>query len=253
MRHRTHRIIIFILAIVYAAVVFGSPEDTASQFSRANELYEQGKFADALDLYLEIERHIANWKIFFNIGNCYFKQGQPILAKIYYLRAQRLKPFEPSIEKNLQVVDMSFKDVVPPEKPDFIAGVFLRLRSVISLDLVSWFLLLAVAGLNVFIFLWLLRGRTKIVSYGVSFFIIIAIILSFYHMVRINGHETRDAAVVSTADSELRSGPGEQNTVLFKVNPGLKVRIIEKNKDWYQVTASAQIAGWIKKELLIVI
>ena len=34
--------------------------------------------------------------------------------------------------------------------------------------------------------------------------------------------------------------------MLFKVNPGLEVKIIDRSRDWVQVTASAQIAGWIE-------
>ena len=49
-------------------------------------------------------------------------------------------------------------------------------------------------------------------------------------------------------DSELRSGPGTGNTVLFDVSPGVTVRIIEKNRDWVQVSGSSEIAGWIRAE-----
>jgi len=51
----------------------------------------------------------------------------------------------------------------------------------------------------------------------------------------------------------LRSGPGEDNTVLFKVNPGLEVRIIDRRGEWVQVTASERIAGWIEKKRLALI
>jgi len=56
--------------------------------------------------------------------------------------------------------------------------------------------------------------------------------------------------VMVRADSELRSGPGENNTVLFKVNPGLKVKIIEKSRSWVQVSASSQVAGWVEEDRL---
>ena len=251
MRHSKHPIIVLILVFTVAPFIYGTMDN--GDFSRANELYEQGKFAQALELYQKLEDDVENWKLYYNIGNCHFKLDRPIPAEIYYLRAQRLNPFEPSLEKNLQVVNRLFKDVVPPEKPDFIEGVFLRLESAIPLDLVSWLLVLAIAAFNIFIFLWLLRGRTKIVAYGVSVFLILVIIVAFYHVARVNEFNKRDVAVVVAPESELRSGPGEKNTILFKVNPGLKVRIIEKNKDWYQVTASAQIAGWIKVDALTII
>ena len=251
MRQLKHLIIVLTVAVSIASAAYG--EVSEADFATANSLYERGEFKQALEMYQTLEEDVENWKVQYNIGNCYFKLNKPLLAKIHYLRAQRLKPFEPSIEKNLGVVDRLFKDAVPPEKPDFVEGVFMRLEAAVTLDVVSWLLLLSVVGLNIFIFIWLLRGRTKIVSYGVAVFLILAVILSFYHVVRVSETNKRDVAVVISPETVLRSGPGENNTILFKVNPGLKVRIIERSKDWCQVTASAQIAGWIKVDALTVI
>ncbi len=61
------------------------------------------------------------------------------------------------------------------------------------------------------------------------------------------------SAVVWEEDAQLRSGPGGDNTVLFKVNPGLEVRIIDRRGDWVQVTASERIAGWIEAKRLVLI
>ena len=45
----------------------------------------------------------------------------------------------------------------------------------------------------------------------------------------------------------------EDNTVLFKVNPGLEVRIIDRAGEWVQATASEHIAGWIEKKRQVLI
>ena len=51
----------------------------------------------------------------------------------------------------------------------------------------------------------------------------------------------------------MRSGPGESNTELFKINPGLEVKILDRSRDWVQVSASPQVAGWIELKCLTLI
>ena len=73
------------------------------------------------------------------------------------------------------------------------------------------------------------------------------ILFSSYHMLRVNKFNRNKLAVVIVKESKLRSGPGTANTVLFDVSPGVTVRIVDNNRDWVQVTASSEIAGWIEK------
>jgi SH3-like domain-containing protein len=101
--------------------------------------------------------------------------------------------------------------------------------------------------LNLFIFLLVKKGKNRVLIYGVSFSLILSLLFFSYHAYRINKQNLRDTAVIVTAESTLRSGPGETNTILFKVNPGIKVKIIDKSREWVQVSASKEIAGWIEE------
>lgn len=255
MRKRLPLLPILILVVVTAAAqtgrAYGDEGGSVSErFARANQLYEEGKYAEALTVYRTIETQSVHWKLFFNIGNCCYKTGDYVRAKIYYLRAERLRPFEPSIQKNIDIVNKRFSDKIEEEKPDFLSRVALRIENVISLNIVSVVLVIAVIVLNLFIFLLIKNGRTRFLLYGVSFSLVIALLIAGYHIYRTGKQNLRNTAVIITADTELRSGPGEDNTVLFKVNPGLKVKIIEKSRNWVQVSASSRIAGWIEADRL---
>jgi uncharacterized protein YgiM (DUF1202 family) len=184
------------------------------------------------------------------MGNCYYKRGDYVRAKIYYLRARRLKPFEPSIRKNIDIVDKRFSDRIEEEKPDFLTRAALRIESIISVNIVSVTLLVLVIILNAFIFLLLKRGKSRFRLYGVSFSLVITLLIAGYHIYRTGKQNVRNTAVILKENSQLRSGPGENNTILFKVNPGLKVKIIEKSRDWVQVSASSQVAGWLEEDRL---
>lgn len=220
------------------------------RFDQANQLYEEGQYSEALSIYLAIETVGAHWKLFYNMGNCSYKLRDYIKAKIYYMRAGRLKPFEASIQKNIEIVNKRLSDKIPAEKPDFLTRVALRIESFISLNVISVVLLISIIIFNLFIFLLLKKGKSRFLLYGVSFSLIITLLISGYHIYRTGKQNLRNIGVIVKENTELRSGPGENNTILFKVNPGLKVKIIERSRNWLQVSASSRIAGWVEDDRL---
>lgn len=245
-----------IIILIFAAAIMNAEatETLRERFANGNQLYEKGDFSGALDVYENLAFATVNWKLYYNIGNCYFKMNQPVQAKIFYLRARRLRPFEASISRNLEIINKMLKDQVPQEKSDFIANVVKRIETLLPLNLLSALLLLALLFLNGFIFALLQKkGNRKWMIYGFSFLLVLTIGLSLYHIHRLGQQKIRNTAVIVTPDSELRSGPGENNTILFRVNPGLAVKILEKSQDWYQVSATSEIAGWIQQEALEII
>lgn len=250
MNRKLPLLLILAALVIVATVIPAAADEPGETFARANQSYEAGNYSGALNLYLAGEKEIAHWKLFYNTGNCYYKLNNFVKAKIYYLRAERLKPFEPSIQKNIDIVNRRFSDKIEAAKPDFISRTALRIESFITLNVVSVVLLLAVAVLNAFIFILLIKGKNRFRLYGVSFSLIIVLLIGVYHIYRTGKQERRNTAVIVKADTQLRSGPGENNTVLFKVNPGLKVRIIEQSRQWMQVSASSQVAGWVPADRL---
>lgn len=232
--------------------ITGSTDVPQDIFDKANQFYEEGKYTEALNHYLEIEKVSSHWKVYYNIGNCYYKLNQPVRAKVYYLKARRLEPFEPSIQKNIEIVNKLLIDKVPSPKPDFISRMLMRIESIVSLNILSITLLLLIIIFNGFVFMLIKKRKNRFILYGVSFSLILAVLFAGYHIHRVNKYNRRNIAVIIKKDAQLRSGPGENNTVLFKVNPGLEVKIIDQgvNKKWLQVSASSEIAGWIEAESL---
>jgi tetratricopeptide (TPR) repeat protein len=233
----------------FSLMAGGLPQD---RFDEANRLYEAGGYAEALDIYLEVEKTGSHWKLFYNIGNCYYKLDRTVKAKIYYLKARRLAPFESSIRKNIAIVNKLLNDKIPAPKPDFISRVMLRIESIISMNALTILLILVVVVLNGFVFSLIRKGKRRWVLYGVAFSLVVTLLVAGYHIYRAGKLRQRQVAVVIEDGARLRSGPGENNTILFKVNPGLQVKIIDSSSSgqWLQVSASAEIAGWVEAESL---
>ncbi|MGE5344292.1 MAG: tetratricopeptide repeat protein [Candidatus Omnitrophota bacterium] len=244
-----------VMALVLWLIIWASSSVMAEnfpndRFDRANRLYEEGKYSEALNVYQTIGKTISHWKLFYNMGNCYYKLNQPVRAKIYLLKARSFEPFNLSIQKNIDIINRQLNDKIPYPKPDFLRLIAMKIEAVLSLNLLSVILLIGVFGVNGVIFLWVMKGRSRLIAYGVSFALLFVLIFGVYHIYRVEKFNRRDVAVITGENSQLRSGPGENNTVLFKVNPGLEVKIIDRSRDWFQVSASSEIAGWIERENL---
>ncbi len=238
------------LLLLLAMAGGASPQE---DFAMANNHFQAGRYETALEIYQGIDRQLTHWQVLYNIGNCYYKLNRPLEAKIHYLRARKYQPLDRSIAKNIAIVDREFADIVAPETPDFISRAILVLQAVLSLNLLSLLLLLGILLLNVFLFLLLRKGRNKKFIYGLAFSVLLSLALGGYHLQRTTALKKTTAAVVSAADAVLRSGPGTVNTELFKVHAGLEVKILDRRREWVQVAASLQVAGWIEIEDLTLI
>src|SRR5271169_6740835 len=76
---------------------FASPSD---DFKAANQLYNDGKFAEAAAAYEKIEPKTAH--VYYNLGNAWFRQNRLGLAVLNYARARQLAPRDPDIVANLK-------------------------------------------------------------------------------------------------------------------------------------------------------
>ncbi|MBN2400275.1 MAG: hypothetical protein JXI33_08055 [Candidatus Aminicenantes bacterium] len=246
-----HKIIVLFLILLLGPAVTQSAAGE-DDFLIANRHYEAGRYREALKSYEQINRQLTNWKVLYNIGNCYFKLEQLLTAKIYYLRARKYQPLDPSIARNIAIVNKSFKDSIDAETPDFISRTIQVLQAKMSLNMLSLLLLAAILLLNIFLFLLLKKGRHKKLVYGLAFSLFLSLLFGAYHASRVSSLGQTSIAVVSAA-SVLRSGPGDGNTELFTVNPGLEVKILDRNRDWAQISASPQVAGWIEFKSLALI
>lgn len=240
--------IVYIVLITIFLTVSVSSTSYKTDFSNANSFYEKGDFNAALEQYLKIESNISNWKLFYNIGNSYFKLGDLVKSKIYFLKAKRLVPFNESVNKNLGIIESSLNNNIQLREPGFASNVLKKIESFITIDILSVFLILILLTFAFFEMMLIKTGRTKRSVYGIIISFIMILLLFSYHMIRVGNYNKIKLAVVIRSESKLRSGPGIDNTVLFDITPGITVKIVDQNRDWVQVTASPEIAGWIESE-----
>ena len=94
-----------VLSLVWVGWVAPSRAETPAplteNWQRASQLYESGKFADALAELQSQPQEDAGY--FYNLGTVLLRLGKLGYSLAYLEKANRLKPHDPAVQHNLQI------------------------------------------------------------------------------------------------------------------------------------------------------
>ena len=103
---RIYMILVLLLSgvMTYAADVKALEEEAA-------KMYQEGEYQKAIDLYNEmLSDDMESATIYYNLGNCYYKQGEVAKAILNYERALLLHPGDSDAKYNLAMAQKSTVD-----------------------------------------------------------------------------------------------------------------------------------------------
>ncbi len=228
-----------------------APATPQTAFFRANTLYTQGQYAEAVEAYEAVlQSGLVSGNLYFNLGNAYFKAGQVGRAILNYERARRLLPSDPDLEANLRFAhSLTGTEVCQP--PLWQRLVF-PLAQRVTTDQLVWLTSAAYTLLFVVFAayrLWPRRPRWLLfVGWGVTAGLVV-ITLSLVQQLRTSDWQ-RHAVVLKQEDTPVRFEPAASGTVHFSVTQGTRVQVLDVRKDWKQVSRCDGRRGWIEKDVL---
>jgi tetratricopeptide (TPR) repeat protein len=240
-----------LLAAGLASGVPARADTVEATFERGAAAYREGKFEDAAKAYIAIlESGIADPRVFYNLGNVYFKQGRIGPAILEYERALRLDPADQDVRDNLDLARSQMRDKAPD--PDLQAPVRLVKDTIESTppDILSWAFLgfwwltcLGIAGIP------LMRSwiRRRFMAYGAGALALVAALFATALVYQMQ-QEAEGIAIVMADKVDVRSGPGEENTVLFTVHEGTRMEVRSRVEHWTQVSLPNGLSGWVPAE-----
>jgi hypothetical protein len=228
--------------------------------SKANQRYENGQFTEAIEIYQSlVEQGVKDGRLYYNLGNAYFKTGDLGRAVLNYRRAQDLLPRDEDVATNLQLARAQTQDRLEREESGALVQFVRRLlmewttlNEIATLALGLWILL---CGL--FIIVILAAGATKwhrvrrllgYVMLGVG--ILLALSLLSIGL-RVTEVRNRPPAVIVAPSVEVRSGPGTDYLTEFTLHAGAEVRVLERRDTvadattWVRITLPGDLQGWI--------
>jgi tetratricopeptide (TPR) repeat protein len=218
-------------------------------FQQGSGLYQKGEYEKALDSYGGIlTMGYESAEVYYNMGNCYFKLGRNARAILYYERALRLRPRDEDIRYNLQMANLAVTDKIQAIPELFHVRAFKRLRSLMSLRVLTIFALILYFLTAAWAVFWMLaRSRILRRVSRAAFLICLAfLILSSLTLVsKILSGSRNVEAVVQAGEVTVRSAPRDEATEIFTIHEGLKVRISDRREGWYEIRLADGNEGWL--------
>lgn len=223
------------------------PLDTL--WAQANAAYSNGSYRQAADLYEAVlGRGVHSAKLYYNLGNSWFKQGRMGRAVLNYNRALLLDPTDEDTQYNLAMANVRIVDRIDTV-PEFFLKTWLRNLG-LSLGSDTWAVLgLVFLGLTFgAVLLWLL-GRTlrmrKAGFYGGLAGAVLCLTCTCYaHFQRTRLLYGREAVVMNLM-APVKSSPGAGSKDIFVLHEGTKVRMLEQLDGWTEIVLADGNKGWI--------
>ena len=210
-----------------------------ADFDAANQLYDQGKFAEAKAGYAALmaagERS-AN--LFYNLGNTNHRLGAPGDAVLDYKRALTLDPGHPEAKANLDFERAQTGAVPWP------------LSWIDRLFPVRWADALALAGaiagwVAIFLFTGIFFTPRRDKS-GLWFGFVVALLIASYGVATVCfAEQDRALAIVTAKSAEVHLAPAESSTAGSVLPAGSEVRVLSERGDWVYCALPMQGRGWL--------
>lgn len=242
------------------AIFVGFAAKAGTLYQLADSAYAADNFAEAAELYRQIiSTEGTSPELLYNLGNCYYRLGQPGKAIVSYERALRIDPTFADARTNLAFVNSRIVDR-PGERGSFMSNTFDRAATAQSANSWAWiaFALFVVtaAGIALYLFAENVTMR-KIGFFGAgALFILFAvsIVLAFRGRAIATNH---DVAIITTPSVILSTSPREpkdRNEEAMLLHEGSKMIILDSisaqndttGMKWLDVQVDNAHRAWIK-------
>ncbi len=231
-----------------------SPEQL---YQQANALYQDGKVAEARDLYeLVLSNGYVSGDLLYNLGNAYYRLGDLGRAILNYERARRIMPGDDDLRHNLQLANLRVVDRIEPTPRLFLWDWWDSIKGSLSTQSAVWlafgfFVLLAAAAITMMVVrTYAVRRAALMTGVAATLFLAFNIVLVVQ---KVSDDTRQDEAVVVAAITTVKNSPDARSTDAFVLHAGVKVRVIDSVEEWIQIRLADGKVGWMERGAAVTI
>ncbi|MCB1232150.1 MAG: tetratricopeptide repeat protein [Verrucomicrobiae bacterium] len=247
---RMSRIAVLFLALSSFLSAFArAASDPDVTFMGGNRAYEDGRFADAEQVYRSLtEEGYVSIELFLNLGNALYRTDRPGEAALWYRRALELDPRSAEARQNLQVVknltgyhefELDGADAwLARLSPGEIVAVLSTGCWIALLALVAAFLLPRLRDWRPLLFV---VAGLSLATAG----------LSTWGLIRQQKQvDTDDLAIVIANESAALAGNFPDAEKVVDLPPGSELQILQRRGAWTYVAIPPDLRGWVKSDAI---
>ena len=241
-----------LVIVVIVMSVWSIRGQSTDFFSLGNALYNEGKYAEAIDAYQNIldgNQHSA--ELYFNMANAHYKLNNIGPSIFYYEKALQLKPNDNEILNNLNFAQNMTIDAIG-KVPE--VGFSKLFNNVINLLSYNGWALMGIVGVFTFVILFLIYRFTYLSSQKRVAFVlsVLALTIAFVSLFMAFQRQHLDGkdqpAIVYVQESRVKMEPNRRSEEAFRLHEGTKVQVVDVLDDWYKIKLSDGSIGWLVSE-----
>jgi tetratricopeptide (TPR) repeat protein len=233
------------LALILFAILSINTYAGESIFNKANELYSQERYNDAILLYDSIiSIGLESSELYYNLGNCYYKNADWANAIWHYEKSLKLESLTNTLH-NLELVQLKIVDRIEPLPQLFYKKWW---YSFISLFTTYFWQIITLLIIWTALFLKLLSQFTTIKKeHSLQFLYLTAIILLFATYSAYKENYTKKEVIIFSSTVVVNSAPTNNSTNLFSLHSGSKAEIIDQIGNWINIKIANGNSGWVEQ------
>ncbi|TVR73274.1 MAG: tetratricopeptide repeat protein [Marinilabiliales bacterium] len=250
-------IALFIFFITGVGYAFCEEEPSAPAtpnvlFDMANNLYVEGRFEEAIQVYEQIaEADYRSPELYYNLGNACYRSNRIPAAILNYERALLLAPGDDDIRFNLELARMHVRDRIEELPGFFLNRWWTGARDLFGIR--TWALLSVSAFIVMLVlllgFLMSSSVTLKKLLFWLSVPALLISLMSFiFGLDRRNHVRNYNGAIVFAPAVSVKSSPDAHSTDLFIIHEGTKVYVEDALGEWYSVRLADGNKGWLRQE-----
>lgn len=221
---------------------------------QAAQLFEAGKYEEALAIWesQSIETPVA--ALFYNKGLAHDRLGQKVASIYNFEQALRLQPCNKKIKDQLAMHRSTLYEPIIPVKPFFLQQWYYGLIAALrpgQWALVSLLLLFSVV-IHVMSVYQILPIKTNLhgsIPYAGLAAALICLLMAFLAHHQLSRHD--EAILIRRC--EIHQGATQESPVSRQVDAGEKISLTDAIGSWYYVTFTNLDKGWIQKDCVKII
>lgn len=245
MRRALLALLVLLAACGPASAGASLPESVAESFREGTERYQEGDYAAAAVAWERVlSLGYTAPELEFNLGNAHLKAGSLGAAILHYRRALEQDPGYENARVNLEYARGLTRDVHPELGGDSFWSWVARLRLGPAAAAAALFL-----SLTLFLLLAALRrirGGDRLgplLAQGVlAGLVLLAAGALVFEWSQVTG---RHEGVLVVDQVGVRAGPGEGQTVSFRLHEGTEVELLRSTTGWRELRVSERLQGWV--------
>jgi tetratricopeptide (TPR) repeat protein len=225
--------------------------DRDSLFAAGKAQYEVEAYEAAIKTWQSLlARGEGSYALYHELGNAYYRINEIGEAVLYYEKAHKLKPWDKDIQFNVHLARQRVQDrfAIPPAFFPLRMWRLLRDR----FQPPAWFWMGVVFCWLACVwqaFRWYSKSATRFRPSKAALVLLLLSIMAISMGFDRQSFLEDEASVVLLADSqEVRKVPDNKGEMAFKINEGIKVRVLDALNGWWQVELPDGRKGWVLPE-----